>query len=135
MTTFDATDRENCTVRQVRTNTPLQALNLMNDVAYVEASRLLGQRMMQEGGSSPEARIAYGFHLTTARSPKPEESEVLLDSFNRFELHYQSDPQAALELLSEGKSPRDQQLDAPQLAAYSSVASLILNLDEVITKQ
>jgi hypothetical protein len=135
MTTFDATDRENCTVRQTRTNTPLQALNLMNDVAYVEASRLLAQRMMQEGGSTSEARIAYGFRLITARSPKPEESQVLVDTLNRFKHHYQADPQAALELLSEGKHPRNQQLDSTELAAYSSIASLILNLDEVITKQ
>jgi hypothetical protein len=135
MTTFDATDRENCTVRQTRTNTPLQALNLMNDVAYVEASRLLAQRMMQEGGSTSEARIAYGFRLITARSPKPEESQVLVDTLNRFKHYYQADPQAALELLSEGKHPHNQQLDSTELAAYSSIASLILNLDEVITKQ
>jgi len=135
MTTFDATDRENCTVRQVRTNTPLQALNLMNEVAYVEASRLLGERMMREGGSTPESRIAYAFRLVITRMPKPSESQVLLDTFHRFEHQYRSDPKAALEFLSEGQSPRDQQLDASELASYASLASLILNLDEAVTKQ
>jgi hypothetical protein len=135
MTTFDATDRENCTVRQIRTNTPLQALNLMNDVAYVEASRLLGERMMREGGSTPESRISYAFRLVITRLPKPSESQVLLDTFHRFERQYRSDSKAALEFLNEGQYPRDQQLDASELASYASLASLILNLDEAITKQ
>ena len=67
--------------------------------------------------------------------PKPSESQVLLDTFHRFEHQYRSDPKAALEFLSEGQSPRDQQLDASELASYASLASLILNLDEAVTKQ
>ena len=135
MTTFDATDRENCTVRQTRTNTPLQALNLMNDVAYLEASRLLGQRMMKEGGLTPEERIAYAFRLATARPPKPAESQVLRDTLDRFLGSYRANPPAAVKFLSQGEHPRDETLDPSELAAYTSVASLILNLDETITKE
>ncbi len=71
MVTFDAATRETCIVRANRTNTPLQALNLMNDVTYLEASRKFAERMMKEGGSSPEARIDYAFSVALARSAKP----------------------------------------------------------------
>ena len=135
MVTFDSTDRETCAVREVRTNTPLQALNLMNDVTYVEASRKLGERMMNEGGETPAERIAYGFALATARSPRSQEAGVLQQAYSSFLDDFQTDPEAAEELLSEGESERDESLDAVELASYSSIASLILNLDETITKE
>ena len=135
MVNFDSTDRETCAVREVRTNTPLQALNLMNDVTYVEASRKLAERMMKEGGKTYRERIAYGFELATSRLPRRQEGEVLLGVYQQFLDSYQGDAKAADALLSEGESPRDESLDPVELASYTSVASLILNLDEVITKE
>lgn len=135
MVTFDAAGREACTVRATRTNTPLQALNLMNDVTFVEASRMLGERMMKEGGSTPEERVAFAFRLATARRPRPTERQILADSFRYHLDRYQTDREAAVKLLNEGEHPRDKALDVRELAAYSAVASLILNLDEAVTKE
>ena len=135
MVTFDSANRETCEVREVRTNTPLQALNLMNDVTYVEASRKLGERMMSEGGQTPAERIAYGFALATARPPHSQEAGVLEQAYSSFLDDFKTDPETAEQLLSEGDSERDESLDAVELASYSSVASLILNLDETITKE
>ena len=83
MATFDAAARETCVVRQTRTNTPLQALNLLNDVAFVEAARSLAARMMKDGGSSPDERIAFGFRLALARGARPEELALLRRGFER----------------------------------------------------
>jgi len=135
MATFDAATRETCIVRANRTNTPLQALNLMNDVTYLEASRKFAERVMKEGGSSPEARIDYAFRVVLARPPKPEEQAVLLGTFNQFLKRFQTQPEAATKFLAQGQSPRDAKLNPPELAAYAAVASLILNLDETITKE
>jgi len=132
---FDAAGREACTVRATRTNTPLQALNLMNDVTFVEASRLLAERMMKEGGSIPEERLAFAFRLATARRPRPPEQQILAGSFRSHLDRYQTDGEAASKLLSQGEHPRDEALDARELAAYTAVASLILNLDETVTKE
>ncbi|MCP5117949.1 MAG: DUF1553 domain-containing protein, partial [bacterium] len=135
MTTFDATDRERCVVQVARTNTPLQALNLMNDVAYVEAARKMAERMMREGGTTPPERLGYGFRLASARRPQERESRVLLDAFGGFLESYRSEPKAAMRYLGQGESEHDETLDPAELAAYASVASLILNLDETITKE
>ncbi|MBI3209590.1 MAG: DUF1553 domain-containing protein [Candidatus Solibacter usitatus] len=135
MMNFDAASRETCIVRENRTNTPLQALNLMNDVTYLEAARKIAERMMREGGSSPTDRIAYAFLLTLARAPRSGEGEVLMANYRNRLDYYQTNRDAALKLLSQGDSKRDETFDASELAAYASVASLILNLDEVITKQ
>ena len=80
MLTFDAAGRETCVVRETRTNTPLQALNLMNDVSFLEASRFVAQRMMKQGGASAAARLGYGFRLVTGRAPSTAEQRALLDS-------------------------------------------------------
>jgi hypothetical protein len=135
MMTFDSAGREACTVRETRTNTPLQALDLMNDVTYVEASRKLAERMMTEGGKTPAERIGYAFRLATAHAPAAEQGGILLDSYHHYRDTYQTKPEAARQLLSEGESPRNQNLDASELAAYTTVASLILNLDETVTKE
>jgi hypothetical protein len=135
MMTFDAAGRETCVVRHARTNTPLQALTLMNHVAFVEAARVFAQRLMTEGGATPEERIAFAFHLATARPPRPAERRILLADFARHLAHYRQDREAALKLLYTGESPRDEKLDAAELAAYTAVANLILNLDETITKE
>jgi len=134
MMTFDAAGREACSVKQSRTSTPLQALALMNEVTFVEAARKLAERMMTSGGSSPEERIAFAFRLATARAPRPAELAVLLSGLGEFRARYQADAKAALALVSTGEAPRDGRLAVAELAAYTAVANLILNLDETITR-
>ncbi len=134
MLAFDSSTRETCIVRTDRTNTPLQALNLMNDVTYVEAARRLAERMMTEGGATPEDRIAFAYRLTTAHRPQPEAHDVLSSAFHDYLDGYQADRAAALGLISVGESPRDETLDITELASYTMVASMILNLDRTITK-
>ena len=133
--TFDAPSRETCTVRRARTNTPLQALALMNDEQYVEASRHLATRMMREGGSQPHDRLSYGFRLATARPPAPGELDVLRKLYDEQLAHYRADNDAAVKLLSVGESKRDESLDPSEHAAWTMMANLILNLDETITKE
>ncbi len=135
MVNFDAAGRETCVVRENRTNTPLQALNLMNDVTYVEAARMLAERVMREGGRTAEARLRLMFRLATARDPNPRESRVLVESLNAQLDQLRHDPAKAVRLLSVGEKKADAKLEANELAAYATVASLILNLDEVITKE
>ncbi len=131
---FDAPTRETCTVRRLRTNTPLQALDLMNDPQFVEASRALAQRMMVEGGKDVKGRIAYGFRLATARKPASEEIKVLLDVFNQQLTEYQKDKSAAEKLLGVGDFKTRKDLDPTELAAWTTIANMLLNLDETITK-
>jgi hypothetical protein len=131
--TFDAPDRETCTVRRARTNTPLQALVLMNDPTYTEASRKLAERIMGEAADAKE-RITLAFRLATARRPKPVELTVLEKVFAKELETYRKDRQAAMKLLSVGESKRNEKLDAAELAAWTALASVILNLDESVTK-
>jgi mono/diheme cytochrome c family protein len=133
LATFDAPDRETCTVRRARTNTPLQALVLMNDPTYVEASRKLAERMMTEA-KGPEERITFAFRLATARPPTAKETAVLRQVLQAQLAKYQKDNAAALKLLSVGESPRNEKLQTDELAAWTIVASVILNLDETLTK-
>jgi hypothetical protein len=136
MMTFDAAGRETCVVRETRTNTPLQALALMNEVTFVEAARVLAQRInMREGGTTPRERITLAFRLATARPPKAAELSALVDAFQRSLQEFQNDRPAALRLVSTGEFPRDDSLDVSELAAYTTVTGLILNLDETITKE
>ncbi len=132
---FDTPARQACTVRQVRTNTPLQSLILLNDVAYVEAARALAQRLMSRSEDTPEARIVLAFRLATARGPDADERAILLRRLGLLRDHYRADPGAALKLVSVGEAPRDPNLDVPELAAYTAIASLILNLDETINNE
>ena len=134
MLAFDSATRETCIVRQTRTNTPLQALNLMNDVTYVEAARRLAERMMTEGGATPEERVAFAYRLATAHRPRPEVQGILAGGFRDYLDRYQADRSAALELVNVGESPRDETLDISELASYTMVASMVLNLDRTITK-
>ena len=135
MANFDSPNREVCTVYENRTNTPLQALDLMNDVAFLEAARKLAERMILEGGKTPQQRIDYGYELILARPAKPREQQVVLKTLANFESSYKSDPKAAEQFLSYGESLRRAGIDQSELAAYTGVASLILNLDATITKE
>lgn len=134
MVNFDASLREDCVVRANRTDTPLQALDLMNGEQFLEASRSIGQRMLKEGGATPDARLRYGFRLALARYPTTAELAVLHDNL-QYHLDYFSNAAKAKEYLHQGESPADPKLMPRDLAAYASAASLILNLDETITKQ
>lgn len=135
MTTFDAPSRENCTVRRPRTNTPLQALALMNDKQYVEASRFLAQRLMTDGGTTPEERLTLAYRLVTSRSPSVNELSVLVPIYQGQLEIYQKDKEAATKLVSFGDSKRNEALDVSELAAWTMMANLILNLDEAVTKE
>lgn len=132
LVTFDAPSREFCTVRRVRTNTPLQALATLNDPAFFEASQALAKRMMLDGGPNPAARVAYGFRRCVSRRPtEPEVGRVL--GFYQAELsRYQKDPKAASEVVKGYSSPS---LSITEQAAWTMVARVLLNMDETITKE
>jgi hypothetical protein len=131
---FDAPNREFCTVIRSRTNTPLQALSLLNEVTFVEASRKLGERMLKEGGTTARERLSYGFQLVTARMPTPTELEVLERGLAEDLQKFQSDPTAAEKLLQQGES-KPSSVDQAELAAYTLVGNVLLNLDECITRE
>jgi len=135
LTTFDAPTREFCVIKRPMSSTPLQALALMNDETYIEASRKLAERMMREGGAAVPSRLAHGFRLATMRPPSAAEAAVLRAGFERRLARFRRDRAAAEALLGAGESPRDPALDTAELAAYTTAASVILNLDETVTKQ
>ncbi len=131
---FDAPTREYCVVKRPRTNTPLQALALLNDPQFVEASRALAVRMLTEGGSRRAEQIAYGFRLATGRKPRREEIEILQGVLREQLREYRAAPSAAQALLDVGDFKAPTSLDPSELAAWSTIASMILNLDETVTK-
>jgi hypothetical protein len=135
MVAFDAPARETCIVRETRTNTPLQALDVLNDVTFVEAARAFAERIMRESGPSPDARLEAAFQAATSRRPRPEERAILVAGLNDHLARFRADPGAARALVAVGESARDPRLDPAELAAYMAMAQLILNLDETITKE
>jgi len=132
--TFDAPTREECTVNRVNSNTPLQALVLMNDPIFVEAARALAQNMMMSGGATLPSQVDWAFLHATGRAARPDEQQILAKLFQQSLAEFRSKPQAAKELLAIGEAPRASQLSGPQLAAMTNVARAILNLHEVITR-
>ncbi len=134
LVTLDAPDREVCTVRRPRTNTPLQALVLLNDPTYVEASRKLAERLMNEAGPTKESRVTRAFRLCTGREPSERERTILIKLYDSQLIRYQKDRGAAVKLLAVGESPRDEKCDVAELAAWTMVASTIFNLDETVTR-
>jgi hypothetical protein len=135
MMNFDSPNREQCAVFENRTNSPLQALDLMNDVTFLEASRKFAGRMIAEGGTTPESRIEYGYKLLLARTPSEKQKQILLTTEARMAADFQNDPGAASQFLQQGESPVDRTVESTELAAWTSIASLLLNMDEAITKQ
>jgi hypothetical protein len=131
MMTFDATSREYCTVRRVRTNTPLQALTTLNDDAAMEAARSLAKRMIEEGGDDPRARLIYGFRVCMSRTPNEKEVERLTA------LRQQQLSAFAANEAGAGKIARDYstRATAAEFAAWTMVANVLLNLDETLTKE
>jgi len=134
MVIFDAPNRETCVVQRPITNTPLQALAAMNDIQMIEASRHLAERVLKEGGDSEEAKAGWAFELSTARKPESGELVELLDVYRAGLEKFGSDEEKAIALLSAGDSKRDESLPKDQHAAWTVVASLLLNLDEVMTR-
>ncbi|MGH9628106.1 MAG: DUF1553 domain-containing protein, partial [Bryobacteraceae bacterium] len=135
MSTFDSATRESCTVRMSSTNTPLQALNLMNDVTFLEASRKLAERAIHKAEKSPDKRLEYEFRRVLARFPNENERQWLLDSLNYYRDRFETNRKSAEDYVARGESDRDASIDVAELAAYMAVASLIFNLDETITKE
>ena len=134
MTTFDAPSRESSCVRRERSNTPLQALVLMNDIQHFEAARAFAQRLLKEGGATPAARLAWGFRTATARTPSAAEQAILNDSLAAQLTRFKADPEGAKLAIAVGESKPPVDLNPSELAAYTMAASLILNLDEVLAK-
>jgi hypothetical protein len=132
--TFDAADRETCVVRRTRTNTPLQALALMNEVTFVEAARMLAERALRESpeGDAPLVRM---FELATARAPTDDELHIFRASRDHYRERFAAAPEEAEKLLAIGEFPASRDVAAATLAAHAAVANLILNLDEVVTRE
>ena len=134
MATFDAPEREYCVVQRSRTNTPLQALALLHDPQFIEAARKLAERMIHETTADPAARITHGFGLCTAREPTAAELSLLKKALVESSERYKSDPDAAAKILTVGESPHDTRIPPVELAAYTDLARMMLNLSEFITK-
>ena len=133
MLLFDMPSREMCTVKRTLTNTPLQALALMNEVTYVEAAKKFAERMMTKGGT-PAERIAWGFRCATSRVADEAELEILVKGYERRLEHYRKNGKAAADLLDQGESKIAGYLPKSEMAALATVANVILNLDEVINR-
>jgi mono/diheme cytochrome c family protein len=132
---FDTANRQSCSVTNSRTNTPLHALTTLNDVTYVEAARVLAERMLTAGGAGDEARLAFGFRLCTARLPIPAETARLVSALARLRRQFAAAPAEAKTFVTAGESPPDPALDPVELAAHTAIATLLLNLDETLTKE
>lgn len=141
-TFFDAGARQVCSVKAARTNTPLHALVTLNDPAYVEAARVLAQRVLTSGASSTAAnasddasRVAHAFRLVTARMPTPRETAILVSRLAQLRIQYASDALAARTLAKTGEAPAVAGLDPVEHAAWTALCSLLLNLDETLSKE
>ncbi len=133
MLAFNAAEREVCVVRKDRTNTPLQALTMMNNKTFVEASRFLAERMLEQGEA--EAAIRMGFRLLNSRWPSEEEATLMQEAYDSFLAGFQQDRAAARKLVAVGARPGDKSLNVAEHAAMTMVASLMLNLDETVTRE
>ncbi len=132
---FDTATRQQCAVKTGRTNTPLHALVTLNDITYVEAARAFAERMLKEGGPTDAERLAFGFRLCTAHPPTEKQMALLTAALSRFREQYRGDEAAAKQLIATGESKPDATLPASELAAQTSLALLLLNLDETLTRE
>ncbi len=132
--TFDAPNREVCTLLRQRTQTPLQSLVLMNDPAFVETARGLAQRVLREEPANPAKRLERAFRLTLGRRPQPDELELLQRTYDQQLAGFRADTAAATALLKVGESPAPEGVDQPELAALTAVANVLLNLNEAVSK-
>jgi hypothetical protein len=133
--TFDATTREVCIARRERTATPLQALVLLNDPQFVEAARVLAEKLIKERGDDVDARIETAFRLLTSRVPNDRERTILTQLYTEQHSHYGANTEGAAALLGVGESPRDAQLDPADHAAMAELVLTIMSFDECVTKR
>jgi hypothetical protein len=131
---FDATSREFCTLRRIRTNTPLQALTTLNDPAFFEAAGNLAKRILLEAAPNDSARAVYGFRLCQSRHPEAAELDRILALFQQQRLHFSQDTKATDQVI-QGLSAPPNELDGPELAAWTVVSNVLLNLDQTLTKE
>ncbi len=131
---FDAPSREECTAERARSNIPQQALVLLNDPTYVEASRAFAERVLREGGSDLQARIVWAFGQALSRRPSAAEVALLSSLFQKHEEQYRADPEAAKAFLGVGQRPMPKDLAPAELAAWASTCRVLLNLHETITR-
>jgi hypothetical protein len=134
MATFDAPSREFCVLRRVRTNTPLQAFVTLNDPCFVEAAQALARRLVREGGATAEDRASYALRLVLCRPPRDEQVKEIVALFETERPRYAANPKAALALATEPLGPLPEGRDAAELAAWTVVGNVLLNLDGVLTK-
>lgn len=134
LSTFDAPNREQFCTRRERSNTPLQALQLMNDVQHFEAARSLAQRMLLEGGGSTEDRLRFGYRTVLSRPPTSDELAIVGRALGQHLERYRKDPEAAVKAVTFGDSKPSTLIPAVDLAAYTLTANLLLNLDETVTR-
>ena len=134
LTAFDAPSREEATCERLRSNIPQQALVLLNDPTYVEAARVLAARIMKEGGSSFPERLTWAYQAALNRAPRSEEVEILSDLYQKHLDEYSKDKDAAAKVVSMGETSVPKDLDVPELAAWTSVSRVIINLSETITR-
>ena len=133
MATFDAPSREVCTIRRIRTNTPLQALVTLNDPSYVEAAQAFARRMMKEGGKSAEAKIEFGFQLCLSRKPSEKELKRVVLLHQQAKQHFATRKKEATELATHPLGAIPKGMDVIELAAWTTVANVLFNLDETLT--
>ena len=133
MSTFDAPSWEICQVKRPTTNTPLQALALLNDVTYVEAARKFADRILTLGGDTTDSRLIFGFRAATGRLPSSAELSKLRSSLEKHRARFIASPNAADEFIAHGESPRDSSLDSIELSAHTAIAGMLLNLDETLS--
>jgi hypothetical protein len=133
MVTFDAPNRESCTVSRPSTTTPLQALVLLNDVQFVEASRSFAERIIAHSDHDAD-RLRWAFAETVARLPSDAEFAVLVNALDRERNRYAADQSAAEKYLANGESPRNERIHVAEHAAWSQIAALLLNLSETVTR-
>jgi len=135
MSAFDAPTREVCVLKRSPTGTPQQAFVLLNDPQFVEAARELAEKMLTDGGSQENERIAFAFRRLTARNPQPAESKLLVELYDEARRIFKDEPGRATKLLAVGDKKPDPKLDAAELAAATEVAQTILNLDATVWKR
>ena len=135
MQIFNAAGREMCSMRQESTNTPMQALAVLNEPTFVEAARALAERMIREGGDRAGDRVRHGFTLLLAHEPDLAKQQILLAGLNDYQAHFNQNVEDARALIDVGDSVADAAIPEAELAAYTMLASVMLNLDEAITRE
>ena len=134
MMAFDAPSRQECTAERSTSNTPMQALTLLNDPTYVEAARIFAGRIINEGGKSTSDRVNWAFHHALSRLPQPKEFEIMTGLYDKHKNEYTGNPDAAKTLVATGQASTTQGIEPVELASWTSVARVILNLHETITR-